>query len=38
MKRFRTKAIAALVVPTVVAIGAASASPASAASSGAGQP
>jgi hypothetical protein len=38
MKRFRTKAIAALVVPAVVAIGAASALPASAASRGASQP
>jgi hypothetical protein len=38
MKRFRTKAVAALVVPAVVAIGAASASPASAASRETGQP
>ena len=39
MKRFRSKAIAALVVPAVVAIGAAaSATPASAAIRGAGQP
>jgi hypothetical protein len=38
MKRFRTKAVAALVVPAVVALGAASASPAFAASTDAGQP
>jgi hypothetical protein len=38
MKRFRIKAVAALVVPAVIAIGAASASPASAASGDASQP
>jgi sugar lactone lactonase YvrE len=38
MKRFRTKAVAALVVSAVVVIGAAAASPASAASTEAGQP
>jgi hypothetical protein len=38
MKRFRTKAVAALVVAAVVAIGAASPSPASAASRETGQP
>jgi hypothetical protein len=37
MKRFRTKAVAALVVPAIAAIGAASAAPASAASREAGQ-